>query len=130
MRQGVNWRWRPSDLLADGSSLQVPARTVPAMEISVRLSSIGTLNGCRVPLKLFADPISDVAQVVGFRQPPGIFEVASCGRPSLAGFQPLCVMPNRARYGRRGRLKALELLFRQKQPPLVISEQHSAISYE
>ena len=64
----------------------------------------------RVPLELLADAVGDVAQVIGLGEPAGVLEVAGRRRAGLAGVNPLGVMAERLRDGRRRGVKSLNLL--------------------
>src|SRR2546426_8936932 len=86
------------------------SRTVLAAQKRIGLGSVPAPHRHRIPLQFLAHTVSHVAQVISFRKPAGVFKVAGCGFPGLAGVHPFGMMSNRIRNRLYRRLEPFELL--------------------
>lgn len=81
-----------------------------------------------IPFQLLADAICDVAEVIGFGQPSGIFKIARRWRARFAGVNPFGVMAERFRDEGIGAFEVSEFGFRQQRVFAVIGEQHAFVA--
>ena len=72
---------------------QTPALAVLAFDVLVRFRSICGSHFGGVPFQFFADAIRHVAEMIGFRQPAGIFKIAGRWFTRFAGMNPFLMMP-------------------------------------
>jgi len=109
---------------------QLPAFAIAAGNETVCLGSVCGLHFRYVPNELFPTPVGDIAEVVCFGQPAGVFEIGAGRCAAFAGFDPFLVMPWRTPDRRRWALETREISLWQKQMLSIVGEEHSLAADE
>ena len=104
---------------------QFPALAVFAAQEWIGGAGVGHARVRGVPLEPAAGAERDVAEVVGFGEPAGVFEVRQGAALALAGVDPLLVMAGGLGKLLRRTGEAREVLLGQKQVLSVVGEQHA-----
>src|SRR5581483_8709193 len=96
------------------SALNSPPASIMMLDVLLSLRAVLYAQMFRIPLDFFADAIGHVAEQASLGHHPAIFKMASRFPLGFAGVDPLRVMANGIRYGRRRRDKAGKILFGQQ----------------
>src|SRR5438105_482559 len=104
--------------------LQYPAFSIATSNEALSFRRIGHFHCLRIPVNLFAGAISDVAKVIGFSEPAGIFEIGTGGLAGFAALQPFFVMAGRTRDSRLRALETFKIFLGEQNVFAVIGEQH------
>src|SRR5438309_12097115 len=76
---------------------QLPTLAVSTPDDRVGFGGVGAAQVGGVPFELLAQAESDVAEVIGFGKPAGVFEVGGGRLAGLTGADPFGVMAGRTR---------------------------------
>ena len=90
---------------------EFPTLAVLAFDVPLGIGSVGSSHLFYIPLDLLARAIRDIAEVVGFGQQTGVFEVAQCRIAPFAGDDPVLELAGRARDERVRPFEVGEFLF-------------------